>query len=253
MDEWRLIYLNEYDGYWNMAIDEAMLVLRSQDKIPNTLRLYRFTPSAVTVGFFQSPNEEVNIEFCKKHGIEIVRRITGGGAVYHDENGEITYSIVVSQKNAPRDIIKSYELFCNGLVIALKKFGLPAEFHPINDVLVYGKKISGSAQTRRRGVVLQHGTLMYNTDIATLAVTLKVVPEKLKDKGVKKLEERVTTISKALGRQVSRDEVVQAMIEGFEEALNVKFFRGELTSEELELAEKLVKEKYSTDKWNFMV
>ncbi|MCS7386756.1 MAG: lipoate--protein ligase family protein [archaeon GB-1867-005] len=253
MSEWRLIYLNEFDGYWNMAIDEAMLIMKSKGKIPNTLRLYRFTPSAVTIGFFQSPKEEVNIEFCRKNGIEIVRRITGGGTVYHDENGEITYSIVVSEKDAPKDILRSYELFCSGIVKALERLGLKAEFHPINDVLVSGKKISGSAQTRRRGVVLQHGTLMYNTDISTLAVTLKVIPEKLKDKGVTKLEERVTTISKALSRHVSRDEVVQAMIEGFAEALQVKFHHDELTSEELELAEKLMKEKYSKDEWNFMV
>jgi len=253
MDYWRLIYLNEFDGYMQMAIDEAMLILRSKNKIPNTLRFFVFKPSAITIGYFQSMIDEVNLDFCKKKGISVVRRITGGGAVFHDENGEITYSIVVTEREAPKDIIRSYELYCKGLIIALKKLGLTAEFKPVNDVLVFGKKISGSAQTRKRGVVLQHGTFMYNTDIGTLAVALKIVPEKLKDKGVSKLEERVITVSKALGREISRDEVLQALIEGFKEALNVKFIEEKLTQEELKLAKKLAEEKYSRDEWNFMV
>ena len=253
MRPWRLVYLSEYDGYWNMAIDEAMLILRARNRIPNTLRLYVFKPSAVTVGYFQSPMEEVNIDYCKKHGIAIVRRITGGGAVYHDERGEVTYAVVVDERDAPKDIIESYKFFCGGLVEALRVLGLAAEFRPINDILISGRKVSGSAQTRRRGAILQHGTLMYDTDISVLAVVLKVVPEKLKDKGVSKLEERVITVSKALGRKVGRDEVAKAMIKGFSKALGVDFEEGELTREELELAEKLVREKYSLDKWNFMV
>lgn len=253
MSVWRLIYLNEFDGYWNMAIDEAMLLMRSQGKIPNTLRLYIFKPSAVTIGYFQSAEEEVNLDFCRKHGIEVVRRITGGGAVFHDENGEITYSIVVGLSEAPRDILKSYELYCKGIVYALEELGLKAEFKPINDVIVYGRKISGSAQTRKRRVLLQHGTFMYNTDIGTLAISLKIVPEKLKDKGATKLEERVITASKALGRTVSRDEALNALIKGFKRALNVNFIESSLTNEELELARKLVEEKYSRDEWNFMV
>jgi len=253
MRPWRLVYLNEYDGRWNMAIDEAMLILRARNRIPNTLRLYVFKPSAVTVGYFQSPMEEVNIDYCKKRRIAIVRRITGGGAVYHDERGEVTYAIVVDERDAPKDIIESYRFFCGGLVEALKVLGLAAEFRPINDILISGRKVSGSAQTRRRGAILQHGTLMYDTDISVLAVVLKVVPEKLKDKGASKLEERVITVSKALGRKVGRDEVVKAMIKGFSKALSVDFEEGELTREELELAEKLVREKYSLDKWNFMV
>lgn len=253
MGEWRLIYLNEFDAHMQMAIDEAMLILRSKNEIPNTLRFFVFKPSAITIGYFQSITEEVDLDFCRKHGISVVRRITGGGAVFHDENGEITYSLVVSEEEAPKDIIKSYELYCKGLVLALMKLGLPAEFKPVNDVVVFGKKISGSAQTRKRGVVLQHGTFMYDTDIGTLAVALKIVPEKLKDKGVSKLEERVITVSKALGRKVTRDEALQALIDGFKEALNVQFFEDQLTREELELARKLVEEKYSRDEWNFMV
>lgn len=253
LNYWRLVHLNELDGYKQMAIDEAMLILRAENKIPNTLRFFVFKPSTITIGYFQSMIDEVNLDFCKRRGISVVRRITGGGAVFHDTNGEITYSIVVSEKEAPKDIIKSYELYCRGLVIALKKLGLNAEFKPVNDVLVYGKKISGSAQTRKRGVVLQHGTFMYDTDIGTLAVALRIVPEKLRDKGASKLEERVITVSKALGRRVCRSEALQALIEGFKEALKVKFVEDKLTQEELELAKKLVKEKYSRNEWNLMV
>ncbi|HID15534.1 MAG TPA: lipoate--protein ligase family protein, partial [Candidatus Atribacteria bacterium] len=97
MGEWRLICLNEFDAHMQMAIDEAMLILRSKNEIPNTLRFFVFKPSAITIGYFQSITEEVDLDFCRKHGISVVRRITGGGAVFHDENGEITYSLVVSE------------------------------------------------------------------------------------------------------------------------------------------------------------
>jgi len=253
LDKWRLIYLDIYDGYMQMAIDEAMMILKAENKIPNTLRLYQFNPSAITIGYFQSIGEEVNLDYCKRNGINVIRRVTGGGAVYHDSQGEITYSVVADMKSTPRDIIKCYEYICGGIVSAIKRFGLKAEFKPINDVILMGRKISGSAQTRRRRVILQHGTFMYNTDISKLAVALKIVPEKLKDKGAIKLEERVITLSKALGRKVEKEEVVEALIEGFAEALKVEFEKDNITREEMEIAERLAREKYSSRKWNFMV
>jgi len=250
---WRLIPFIRVDGYLQMAIDESILIHRCEGKIPNTVRFYQFSPSAVTIGYFQSIFEEVYLDYCLSNGIDVVRRITGGGAVFHDENGEITYSVVASVNDVPRDIIDCYGFICGGLIYALESFGLKGEFKPLNDVVVYGKKISGSAQTRRREAILQHGTFMYSTDIQKLVNSLKIVPEKLKDKGVQALEERVITLSKALGRSVCRDEVLQALINGFKRALNVDFVISDLTESEWELAKKLAREKYSCRDWNYMV
>lgn len=255
MHGWRLVCHNEFDGPWNMAIDEVMLSLRARKAVPDTLRLYRFEPSSVTIGYFQSAQESVNLAACDEHGLQVVRRPTGGGAVYHDTDGEITYAVVASKDDPliPDDIAKSYETICKGIVLAMRSLGLEAEFEPVNDVSVKGRKVSGSAQTRRHGAVLQHGTVMYDTNIDVLASVLPVPLEKLTDKGVLRIEERVTTISRALGREVRYDEVMDALVKGFAEALNASLRKGVLTDQELQLAEKLVRTKYAQDSWNFMV
>ena len=253
MGVWRLIPFLRVNGPLQMGIDEAILTYRCLGKVPNTVRLYQFHPSAVTIGYFQSIYEEVDLDYCSKNGIDVVRRITGGGTVYHDENGEITYSVVAGVDDLPRDIVKSYRYICNGLIKALEILGLSGEFKPLNDVVVNGRKISGSAQTRRREAILQHGTFMYSTDISKMASSLRVVPEKLKDKGVQTLEERVITVSKALNRSVSRDEVLKALMEGFEKAFNAEFRVSGLTEGEWNLAAKLAREKYSSKDWNYMV
>lgn len=238
-----------------MAIDEAMLLLRAQEAVPDTLRLYRFKASAVTIGYFQSARESVNLEVCDRLGLRVVRRPTGGGAVYHDAEGEIIYAVVASEDNPliSDDIAKSYETICKGLVLAIKSLGLEAEFEPVNDVNVKGRKVSGSAQTRRGGVVLQHGTLMYDTDIDVLASVLPVPLEKLTDKGILRIEERVTTISRALGREVSYAKVIEALKRGFAKALDASFRKGVLMDRELQLAGKLVETKYGRDAWNFVI
>mgnify|MGYP003878362175 FL=1 len=246
---WRLL-VGEGDAYWNMALDEALLELKRRGLTRSTLRLYVFKPSAVTIGYFQKIEDSVDLEYAARHGIPVVRRATGGGSVYHDEKGEVTYAVISEVGEVPADIQECYEYICTGLVYALEKLGLKAEFVPINDIVVRGKKISGSAQLRRGRAVLQHGTLMYNTDLETLARVLKVPKEKLREKGISSIYERVTTVSRELGRPVSREEVIDAMIEGFSRALGVELKRGELTSEEIALTREL-ESKYRSREWNF--
>ena len=249
MEEWRLL-VGEGDAYWNMALDEALLELRREGRSPDTLRLYVFKPSAVTIGYFQKIGEAVDLEYAERAGIPVVRRATGGGSVYHDERGEITYSIATTVDKVPRAIVESYRHICRGLVYALEELGLEAEFVPVNDVVVRGRKISGSAQLRRGRGVLQHGTLMYATDLEILARVLRVPREKLAARGISSIYERVTTASRELGRRVTREEVVEALKKGFERALGVRLVPGSLTGEELELARELV-EKYRSREWNF--
>lgn len=243
----RLLELREDNGRMAMAVEEAILIARSKDIVPDTFRLFKFKPSCVSIGYFQSYDAEIYDEKRKELGIDAVRRITGGGAVYHDYNGEITYSVIMSEKNIASNIQKSYEKICSGLVNSLHELGLDASFKPINDILVGNKKISGSAQTRKHGVVLQHGTLMYNTDIKTLFSVLNVSKEKMADKILKSIEERVTTVSQQKG-PVGPEEVISAMEKGFEKTFG-KFERSKLTKEELEIAKGLYDEKYNTENW----
>lgn len=245
---WRLI-IDSGDVYWNMAIDEAMLVLRDKGVIPNTLRLYVFSPSAVTIGYFQRVEDAVDTSFLEKHGIDFTRRITGGGSVYHDKYGEVTYSVVAGINDISRDIEESYRIICNGIVYAIEEFGLKPVFKPVNDVVVNNKKISGSAQARKKNALLQHGTLMYATNIDLLARCLKAPKQKLESHGVRSIRERVTTLSIELGRRVSRNEVIEALIKGFKKALGVNEFKlSTYTVDEINIAS-VLKKKYMSREW----
>jgi lipoate-protein ligase A len=246
--EWRLLPLRTDDAFTSMAIDEALLKLNAEDKSPNTIRFWRWQPSTVSIGCFQSVEREVDLGVAKRYGVDVVRRITGGGAVFHDHGGELTYSVVCRQGDVPDDIIESYRLICGGLVRGFENLGLRAEFKPVNDVHANGKKISGSAQTRRWRSVLQHGTVLVSPDVKKMFELLKVSREKISDKFIVSVYERVTTVEREIGRKPTFEEVKEAMISGFEDSLNVKLHKGELTSEELELAKKL-RPKYASDKW----
>ncbi|RLF88792.1 lipoate--protein ligase family protein, partial [Thermococci archaeon] len=150
---------------------------------------------------------------------------------------------------ALKNIQESYRFLAGPLVDALKDLGLNAEFSGLNDIVVNGKKISGSAQTRRKGVILQHGTFMYSTRLEVLASVLKVSKEKLKDKGVRSIYERVTTVERE-GIKLSREEAYELLKNSFFRAFPLEV--GELTDYELELAEKLIEERYGNEKWNLM-
>jgi lipoate-protein ligase A len=231
-----------------MAIDEALLKLNAEGKSPNTIRFWRWQPSTVSIGCFQSIEREVDLEVAKRYGVDVVRRITGGGAVFHDYNGELTYSVVCRQGDVPDDIIESYRLICGGLVRGFEQLGLRAEFKPVNDVQVSGKKISGSAQTRRWGSVLQHGTVLISPDVRQMFELLRVSREKISDKFISSIYERVTTVEREIGRKPAFEEVREAMLTGFEDSLGIELHEDELTGEELELAANL-RPKYVSDEW----
>lgn len=240
--KWRLL-LESGDAAFNMAVDEALMRFGTP-----TMRFYKFKPSAVTIGYFQRVISAVNLEEVKRLGVKVVRRITGGGSVYHDENGELTYSIVAPEDLFPRGFAESMRYICEGLVRTINVLGLKAEISGANDVTVAGKKVSGSAQARERGILLQHGTLMYATDLEKLARVLVAPREKLEDKGITSILDRVTTLSRELGRILSFEEILEAALDGF--SFLGEFYEGELSEEEWKLVDILV-EKYSSDEWNF--
>jgi len=255
MEEWRLIDLETHDAFMNMAIDEAILEARIRGLVPNTVRFYRWNPSAVSIGVHQSIYQEVNLEACKQLGVDVVRRITGGGAVYHDFEGEVTYSVIVNEdhKAVPSDVANSFIALSKGLIYALKRLGLNAHhgvFH-CPSIFIGRKKISGNAQARRRGFILQHGTLLLKVDADKMFTVLKVPPGKTKERMVQSVHAKVTSIYSELKRNIDFNEVRDALIEGFEKALNAKLVPEKLTSEELKLAKKLKETKYGRKEWNF--
>ena len=234
-----------------MAIDEALLFLRALDRSPDTLRLYIFKPSAITIGYFQSVSDSVNMEYVKENKIPIIRRISGGGSVYHDSKGEVTYSIIVKEDEVPPDYPDAFKFLAMGVIEAARYLGADAYFKPLNDGVINGKKFSGSAQARRLGALLQHGTLMYGTDISILAKCLKAPGIKLRSKSVGSIMERVTTLSSTIGRRLSVDEVIKAMVKGFEKSLNADIFEGTYSKEELALADSL-RWKYLSKEWTYL-
>jgi lipoate-protein ligase A len=253
MEEFRFIDVEIHSAFENMAIDEAVMLAMKKGKVPPTLRLYRWSPSAVSIGTFQGMKDEVDIEFCESRGIDYIRRITGGGAVYHDFDGEVTYSIIMPKDHrlAPSDILESYRVLCGGIVRALEHLGIEGEFKPINDVDVGGKKVSGNAMTRRHGCVLQHGTTLLDLDVNLMFTILKVPQEKISDKMIADVKERVTSIRDILGRDVHIDELQEALKQGFSNALNIELSPGQLSDEEQDTASRLAQEKYSSRGWNF--
>jgi len=251
-ESWRFLDLKVSDAYTNMAVDEALACARGEGGSPNTLRFYMWRPSAVTIGYFQSVEDEVDLEACRRYGIDINRRISGGGAVLNSSTGEITYSIVTADDDprVSQDVTESYRYLCGGIVEGLASLGIGAEFKPINDVVVRGRKISGNAQIRRYGAVLHHGTILVDYDAKQMFSVLKVSKEKLSDKMIQQAEERVTTIRRELQRNVSFEEVRRALHDGFRRALGVKLVPGEITPHEEQLVKKF-REKYASREWIF--
>jgi len=236
------------DPYLNMARDEAIAIAVGRGQSIPTLRLYGWRPTAVSIGYFQELEEEVDLGFCAAHRIAVVRRITGGGAVYHG-TGELTYSFAAPEFDGavPRDVQYSYAVICAPLVSALKRLGTDARFRPVNDIEVGGRKVSGNAQTRRFGAVLQHGTILLNLDCSLLP-SLRVKKAKLEAKGVGSVAERVTTLEDVLGRRVEVPRLSLLLAQEFGAAFGCPLVDGPLTAEEERLVPAL-RDRYSSEGW----
>lgn len=251
METWRLILDPPGRGARNMAVDLAVLHSLVRTVCSPTLRLYSWNPPAVTIGYFQRIEEEVREEECRREGVAVIRRVTGGGAVLHEH--ELTYSVFIplAHRAAPRSIRESYELLCGPIVDALRGLGLDARFSPINDVLVGEAKLSGSAQTRRDGVLLQHGTLLIDVNAGRMFRLLNVAKQK-SAKG--EPQDRVSSLRRLLGeRALSADfaaGLAGRIARAFSERLDCDFEEGRLSAREEEEALRIERELFSLDAWN---
>jgi lipoyltransferase/lipoate-protein ligase len=242
----RMIPFRYFPAAMNMAIDEAILDGLREGTSPPTIRFYGWDPSAVSIGRFQGLEYEVNLAACRAAGVDVVRRITGGGAVYHDRDGEVTYSILGPANLFPERIPDSYRSICDDVVNALRLLGIPAEFSPINDIMVEGRKISGNAQTRKSGLFLQHGTVLYQVDVEKMFALLSVSPEKISDKLIRSVKKRVTSVCEY--QQAPLQALAEAMQTAFQNSRATQM--GDYSPAELERARQLAEEKYATQAWN---
>ena len=255
MDTWRLLPLETNDAFMNMAVDEAILTARIAGQVPDTLRFYRWQPSAVSVGKNQNPVNEVYLDACKRLGVDLVRRISGGGTVYHDYEGEVTYSVTAKTGDlGTADITSVYAQIYGAITDALRLLGIPADYSSGDakncpNLTVNGKKVSGSSQTITHGVVLQHGTVLVKVDLPKMFTLLKLKSATCAQ-AADIAKRKITSIQNELGHEVMHETVANALAQGFKAILKIQLEPGELTPYEVELAQKLYKQKYSKTEWN---
>lgn len=255
MRAWRWIPLEIHNGYWNMAIDEAIITSRATKLVPNTLRFYQWKPSAVSIGRNQNPQEQVYMDSLRDQGFDLVRRTSGGGTVYHDEHGELTYSVTAQIHDLGKDVTEIYVNICESINDALRLLGISADYCSGNqrncpNLMIRGKKISGNAQTIRHGIIQQHGTLLLRVNFALMFRLLRVSFTKDCSLAAQVAQRKITSIENELDHTVSAETAQNALIQGFKNILKIQIDRGALTHYEKALAMKLYKEKYSYSEWN---
>jgi lipoate-protein ligase A len=254
MDTWRSLPLEVRNGFWNMALDEAVLRKAIKKKVPNTLRFYKWKPSTASIGRNQSLRNEIDIEFAKERGFNVVRRITGGGAVFHDETRELTYSIVCPIKTlealGAKKVIDQFEIITQGIVLGLLNYGMKTEKDIIHcpAILLEGKKFSGNAQVRRKGFILQHGTILLDIDPVLMYSVLKAPENVEKSRMVRSVRAKCMGIKNHI-ENYDEQKLINSLERGFQESLGIELKEGTFSNEEKILAETLVKDKYSNIKW----
>jgi lipoate---protein ligase len=230
---WRLLDTGQRRAADNMALERVILTARSRDLIPNTLHFLQFSPHCALVGYHQAVELEVEEEYCRVHGIEINRRISGGGCIYMDE-GQLGWEIFALKDTfgIPERREDLYRLMCESAVTGLAKLGIDARYRPLNDIEVGGRKISGTGGTEMGNSLLYHGTLLTDFDADTMIACLKLPIKKLEDKQIRSFKERVTCLREVLGHVPPMPDIKRAMAEGFAEVLGVELEPGGLTGYE---------------------
>lgn len=229
-----------HDCYFNLALEENFL--REYD---DEIFMLWQNDNTIVVGKNQNTLAEINYDYVKEKGIRVVRRITGGGAVYHDM-GNINFTYITKHDGEWEN---DFSRFAKPVVSTLRKIGLNAELSGRNDIVVDGRKISGNAQTVVNGRILHHGTLLFNTDVSVLSNALVPDPEKIQSKGIKSVSSRVANISELLGREITSDEIIDLVGCEVKTLYNARNYK--LSDNEIKRAEKLADEKYRNWEWNF--
>ncbi|MFD2638934.1 lipoate--protein ligase family protein [Piscibacillus salipiscarius] len=268
-EKWYFINTKAHDAAYNMAFDECLLRWHSQGDIPPVLRFYTWTPAAMSVGYFQKVDGKIHTENVKRYGFDFVRRLTGGRAVLHDH--ELTYSVVVSETHPkmPKTVTEAYRVITQGLLEGYRLLGIDADMavpegklqrtgsavcfdEPSWYELVIGdKKAAGSAQTRKQGVILQHGSVPISMDDDVLFDMFAYPADEVRERAKAKFKEKATSMEAYLGRKLTLEEVEEAFHQGFEKGLDIELVPFKLTPEQEQEVQTLAEEKYKNDEWNF--
>ncbi|PTK67396.1 lipoate--protein ligase family protein [Staphylococcus borealis] len=270
-ETWNFINTGSHDPYYNMAMDEALLNFVSRGEIDPVVRFYTWNPATLSVGYFQRLKKEIDIDKVKEKGFGLVRRQTGGRGVLHDK--ELTYSVIVSEEhpNMPSTVTEAYRVISEGLLEGFKLLGFEAYFaiprskeereklkQPRSavcfdapswyELVVEGRKIAGSAQTRQKGVILQHGSLLQDVDVDELFDMFTFKNDRLKDKMKKAFVAKAVAINDIADRHITIEEMEKAFEEGFKKGLNIEFKPLILSDKQMEEVKEL-EEKYRSDEW----
>ena len=270
---WNFINTGSKNPYYNMAMDEALLNFVSRGEIDPVIRFYTWNPATLSIGYFQRLQKEIDIDKVKEKGYGLVRRQTGGRGVLHDK--ELTYSVIVpeSHPNMPSTVTEAYKIISQGLLEGFKNLGFETYFaiprskeerdklkQPRSSVcfdapswyelVVEGRKIAGSAQTRQKGVILQHGSILQNIDINDLFDMFKFKNERLKAKMKENFVQKAVAINDISNQHITLNEMENAFEAGFKKGLNIDFKPLELTKKQLEEVQEL-EDKYRSEAWMY--
>lgn len=270
---WNFINTGRKNPYYNMAMDEALLNFVSRGEIDPVIRFYTWNPATLSIGYFQRLQKEIDIDKVKEKGYGLVRRQTGGRGVLHDK--ELTYSVIVpeSHPNMPSTVTEAYKIISQGLLEGFKNLGFETYFaiprskeerdklkQPRSSVcfdapswyelVVEGRKIAGSAQTRQKGVILQHGSILQDIDIDDLFDMFKFKNERLKAKMKENFVQKAVAINDISNQHITLNEMENAFEAGFKKGLNIDFKPLELTEKQLEEVQEL-EDKYRSEAWMY--
>ena len=270
---WNFINTGSKNPYYNMAMDEALLNFVSRGEIDPVIRFYTWNPATLSIGYFQRLQKEIDIDKVKEKGYGLVRRQTGGRGVLHDK--ELKYSVIVpeSHPNMPSTVTEAYKIISQGLLEGFKNLGFETYFaiprskeerdklkQPRSSVcfdapswyelVVEGRKIAGSAQTRQKGVILQHGSILQDIDIDDLFDMFKFKNERLKAKMKENFVQKAVAINDISNQHITLNEMENAFEAGFKKGLNIDFKPLELTEKQLEEVQEL-EDKYRSEAWMY--
>lgn len=261
MRTWRLLVTEPMDGATNMAIDEALFRGRQARRSPPTLRFFAWAPPTVSLGYGQPLGRDVDVEACRRLGIGLVRRPTGGSAIYHDgPERELTYSVTAATEDlgTAADLLETYHWIARALVRGLRALGAPAELVPAGtarglaapafcfartakfEIEIGGRKVVGSAQRRQGTCFLQHGSVLLGVDAARVRAVFPTTRDPLAT---------LTTLEDALGERPKFEDVARALAEAFEAEHGLALRPDGLAAEEVARVEKLVSDRYATAAW----
>ncbi|WP_079709125.1 lipoate--protein ligase [Paraliobacillus ryukyuensis] len=233
------------DPHINLAIEEYILKNFGEE---DTYLLFYINKPSIIIGKNQNTIEEINTKYVEEHGIDVVRRLSGGGAVYHDE-GNLNFSFITKDDG---DSFHNFAKFTQPVVDALQELGVPAELKGRNDLAAEGKKISGNAQFTTRGRMFSHGTLMYDSEIEHVVSALNVNAEKIKSKGIKSIRSRVSNISEFMDEKLSMQAFKEHILKYIFNVKDVKDVpRYQLTEQDWDNIHQLSKERYQQWDWNY--